>query len=111
MTGLSFNFEGTFHRFTARMSRSVAKLINASVVCPSFTTGKRSGIRNEVEDDFFEAMQCADYFTSLTSKSLLSTLSPILTQISLTVPAPGEATAANIFMASRVAMVSPSLTF
>lgn len=51
------------------------------------------------------------HFTSLTSKSLLSTLSPILTQISLTVPAPGEATAANIFMASRVAMVSPSLTF
>ena len=42
------------------------------------------------------------HFTNLTSKSLLSTLSPILTQISLTVPAPGEATAADIFMASRV---------
>ena len=52
-----------------------------------------------------------DHFTSLTNRSLLSTLSLILTQISLTVPALGEATAANIFMASRVSRVSPSLTF
>jgi hypothetical protein len=64
-----------------------------------------------MEDGFFEAITGQSrYFTNLTSKSLLSTLSPILTQISLTVPAPGEATAANIFMVSRVAMTRNGLS-
>jgi len=48
--------------------------------------------------------------TNITSKSFLSMLSPTITQTSCTVPAIGDETAANIFIASRVTMAAGQMT-
>ena len=71
-------------------------------LCPFEKKEEASHLMNEMHTTETLRPSSMTHFTNLTSKSLLSTLSPTFTAISLTVPAPGDATAANIFMASRV---------